>query len=462
MGRKNSFWRYEKLSAKKLGFVSLGCSKNLVDTEMMVGIMEKAGYEMTEDLAEAQVIIINTCTFIDPAKEESIQTILEAAEYKKTGKCERLVAAGCLTQQYKHSLGQEIPEIDIFIGTDSWQEILDAVNESYENGGEKVYKFNTTPCANEELIPRASLTPKYTAYVKIAEGCSNGCTFCYIPYVRGPMRSRPIPSVVHEVRRLAAQGVREFNLIAQDLSCYGRDLKNGTNLAALLRELVKIDGVKWIRLFYLYPTYFDDELLSVILSEEKICKYVDIPLQHISNAVLQRMHRRDSSESIYALLRKLRAASPRMTIRTTLMVGFPGETDADFQELCDFIKEIKFDDMGAFKFSPQDGTPAARMTDQIDEEVKEDRYHQLMAIQAGISEENNGNLIDTYAEVLVEEIMEDGEGHKQAKGRTSYQAPEVDGNVYIDNPEGLAPGDFVKVHIVDGYAYDLIGEVVGE
>lgn len=450
------------MSAKKLGFVSLGCSKNLVDTEMMVGIMEKAGYEMTEDLAEAQVIIINTCTFIDPAKEESIQTILEAAEYKKTGKCERLVAAGCLTQQYKHSLGQEIPEIDIFIGTDSWQEILDAVNESYENGGEKVYKFNTTPCANEELIPRASLTPKYTAYVKIAEGCSNGCTFCYIPYVRGPMRSRPIPSVVHEVRRLAAQGVREFNLIAQDLSCYGRDLKNGTNLAALLRELVKIDGVKWIRLFYLYPTYFDDELLSVILSEEKICKYVDIPLQHISNAVLQRMHRRDSSESIYALLRKLRAASPRMTIRTTLMVGFPGETDADFQELCDFIKEIKFDDMGAFKFSPQDGTPAARMTDQIDEEVKEDRYHQLMAIQAGISEENNGNLIDTYAEVLVEEIMEDGEGHKQAKGRTSYQAPEVDGNVYIDNPEGLAPGDFVKVHIVDGYAYDLIGEVVGE
>ncbi len=448
------------MSAKKLGFVSLGCSKNLVDTEMMVGIMEKAGYEMTEDLAEAQVIIINTCTFIDPAKEESIQTILAAAEYKKTGKCERLVAAGCLTQQYKQSLGEEIPEIDIFIGTDSWQEILDAVNESYANGGEKVYKFNTTPCANEELIPRATLTPKYTAYVKIAEGCSNGCTFCYIPYVRGPMRSRPIPSVVHEVRRLAEQGVREFNLIAQDLSCYGRDLKNGTNLAALLRELVKIDGVKWIRLFYLYPTYFDDELLSVILSEEKICKYVDIPLQHISNAVLQRMHRRDSSESIYALLRKLRAASPRMTIRTTLMVGFPGETDADFQELCDFIKEIKFDDMGAFKFSPQDGTPAARMTDQIDEEVKEDRYHQLMAIQAGISEGNNGNLIDTYAEVLVEEIMEDSEGRKQAKGRTSYQAPEVDGNVYIDNPEGLKPGDFVKVHIVDGYAYDLIGGVV--
>ena len=299
---------------KKLGFISLGCSKNLVDTEMMVGIMEKAGYELTEDLAEAHVIIINTCTFIDPAKEESIQTILETAEYKKTGVCERLVAAGCLSQQYKEALAKEIPEVDIFIGTDSWQDILDAVNESYANGGEKVFKFGTIPCANEELIPRASLTPKYTAYVKIAEGCSNGCTFCYIPYVRGPMRSRPISSIVHEVRRLAAEGVREFNLIAQDLSCYGRDL--GTNLASLLRELVKIEGVKWIRLFYLYPTYFDDELLDVILHEDKICKYVDIPLQHISNAVLTRMHRRDSSESIYALLRKLRAAKPRMTIRS--------------------------------------------------------------------------------------------------------------------------------------------------
>ena len=386
MGRKSTIWRNKEVT-KKLGFISLGCSKNLVDTEMMVGIMEKAGYELTEDLAEAHVIIINTCTFIDPAKEESIQTILETAEYKKTGVCERLVAAGCLSQQYKEALAKEIPEVDIFIGTDSWQDILDAVNESYANGGEKVFKFGTIPCANEELIPRASLTPKYTAYVKIAEGCSNGCTFCYIPYVRGPMRSRPISSIVHEVRHLAAEGVREFNLIAQDLSCYGRDL--GTNLASLLRELVKIEGVKWIRLFYLYPTYFDDELLDVILHEDKICKYVDIPLQHISNAVLTRM----------------------------------------------------------------------RMTDQIDEEVKEDRYHQLMAIQAGISEENNERLIDTDAEVLVEEIIEDGEGHRQAKGRTSYQAPEVDGNVYIDNPGDLKPGDFVNVHIIDGYAYDLIAEV---
>ena len=447
------------MNKKKLGFISLGCSKNLVDTEMMVGIMEKAGYELTEDLSEANVIIINTCTFIDPAKEESVQTVLEAAEYKKTGNCEKLVAAGCLTQQYKEALAKEIPEVDVFIGTDSWQHILEAVNESYEND-EKVFSFDTQPCANEELLPRETLTPGYSAYVKIAEGCSNGCTFCYIPYVRGPMHSRPVSSIVHEVKRLAASGTREFNLIAQDLSCYGRDLGNGTNLAALLRELVKIEGVKWIRLFYLYPTYFDDELLDVILKEDKICKYVDIPLQHISDSVLQRMHRRDSSQSIRSLLKKLRAAEPRMTIRTTLMVGFPGETDEDFNELCDFIKEVRFDDMGAFKFSPQEGTPAAKMTDQVSEEVKENRYHELMAIQAGISEENNENLIDTETEVLVEELVDDGEGRMQAKGRAAFQAPEVDGNVYIDDPENLKPGDFIKVKIVDGYAYDLIAEKI--
>lgn len=448
------------MNSKKIGFISLGCSKNLVDTEHMVGILKQAGYELTEDLEEANVIIVNTCTFIDMAKEESIQTILEAAQYKKTGKCERLVAAGCLAQQYKKSLGKEIPEVDIFIGTDSWQHILEAVNQSYENSGEKVYSFDTKPCEHEELVPRINLMPSYTAFVKIAEGCSNGCTFCYIPYVRGPMRSRTIPSILHEVRRLAGEGVREFNLIAQDLSCYGRDLRDGTNLAGLLRELVKIEGVKWIRLYYLYPTYFDDELLDVIVKEEKIAKYVDIPLQHISDSVLRRMHRRDSSASIRRLLDKLRSQKPRINIRTTLMVGFPGETEEDFQQLCDFVKEYKFDDLGAFKFSPQDGTPAAHMADQVDEDVKEERYHELMSVQASISEQNNIHLIGTETEVLVEELIEDGEGNVQAKGRAFFQAPEVDGNTYIENGSGLKPGDFVKVRIVDGYAYDLIAEKI--
>ncbi len=460
MGRKSTFWRYGTLNSKKIGFISLGCSKNLVDTEHMVGILKQAGYELTEDLEEANVIIVNTCTFIDMAKEESIQTILEAAQYKKTGKCERLVAAGCLAQQYKKSLGEEIPEVDIFIGTDSWQHILEAVNQSYENSGEKVYSFDTKPCEHEELVPRINLMPSYTAFVKIAEGCSNGCTFCYIPYVRGPMRSRTIPSILHEVRRLAGEGVREFNLIAQDLSCYGRDLRDGTNLAGLLRELVKIEGVKWIRLYYLYPTYFDDELLDVIVKEEKIAKYVDIPLQHISDSVLRRMHRRDSSASIRRLLDKLRSQKPRINIRTTLMVGFPGETEEDFRQLCDFVKEYKFDDLGAFKFSPQDGTPAAHMADQVDEDVKEERYHELMSVQASISEQNNIHLIGTETEVLVEELIEDGEGNVQAKGRAFFQAPEVDGNTYIENGSGLKPGDFVKVRIVDGYAYDLIAEKI--
>lgn len=443
-----------------MGYISLGCSKNLVDTEKMLGILTNAGFELTEDLSEAHVIIINTCTFIDPAKDESIQTLLEAAEYKKTGCCERLVAAGCLTQQYKRALSKEIPEIDIFIGTDSWQDILDAIVESYQQNGKKIFRFDTAPCEHEELVPRQSLTPEYSAYVKIAEGCNNGCTFCYIPYVRGAMHSRPIVSVVREVKALTAVGVKEINLIAQDLSCYGRDLKDGTNLCKLLKELVKIDKIKWIRLFYLYPTYFTDELLDLITKEAKICKYVDIPLQHISDNVLQRMRRQDTAESIRLLLHKLKQAQPKITVRTTLMVGFPGETDSDFEELCEFIKEIRFDDLGAFMYSPQDGTPAAHMPNQVPESIKEERYHKLMAIQAKISEENDRALIGTTTEVLIEEILKDKKGFVQAKGRAIFQAPEVDGNIYVEGSKDILPGDFIKVRITDGYAYDLIGEKI--
>lgn len=443
-----------------MGYISLGCSKNLVDTEKMLGILTNAGFELTEDLSEAHVIIINTCTFIDPAKDESIQTLLEAAEYKKTGCCERLVAAGCLTQQYKRALSKEIPEIDIFIGTDSWQDILYAIVESYQQNGKKIFRFDTAPCEHEELVPRQSLTPEYSAYVKIAEGCNNGCTFCYIPYVRGAMHSRPIGSVVREVKALTAVGVKEINLIAQDLSCYGRDLKDGTNLCKLLKELVKIDKIKWIRLFYLYPTYFTDELLDLITKENKICKYVDIPLQHISDNVLQRMRRQDTAESIRLLLHKLKQAQPKITVRTTLMVGFPGETDSDFEELCEFIKEIRFDDLGAFMYSPQDGTPAAHMPNQVPESIKEERYHKLMAIQAKISEENDRALIGTTTEVLIEEILKDKKGFVQAKGRAIFQAPEVDGNIYVEGSKDILPGDFIKVRITDGYAYDLIGEKI--
>ena len=274
------------------------------------------------------------------------------------------------------------------------------------------------------------------------------------------MRSRTMNSIIHEVKRLASIGVKEFNLIAQDLSYYGHDLKDGTNLAGLLKELVKINEVKWIRLFYLYPTYFDDELLRIINTEEKICNYVDIPLQHISDSILHRMRRKDSSDDIKNLLKKLKSVIPRMTIRTTLMVGFPGETEEDFRELCDFIQEVKFDHMGAFTFSPQEGTPAARLPEQVEEEVKQNRYHELMSIQAKISEESNEQLIGTKTEVLVEELITDEKGYIQAKGRAKFQAPEVDGNIYIDNPINLKPGDFVNVEIVDGYAYDLIAREI--
>lgn len=446
---------------KKVGFISLGCSKNLVDTEKMLGILKDSAYTLTEDLSDADILIVNTCTFIDAAKEESVNVLLEAAEYRKNGKCERLVAAGCLTQEFQLELAKEIPEIDILLGTNSWQRILEAVEASYEQKGKRISFFDTAPCEHEELLPRQLTTPDYMAYVKIAEGCSNGCTFCYIPYVRGRMRSRPIASVRHEVEELAARGVKEVNLIAQDVSCYGRDLRDGTTLVKLLRELCQIEGIHWIRLFYLYPTYFTDELLELIAAEPKICKYVDIPLQHISDSVLKRMNRRDSSESIRALLRKIRDTKPQITVRTTLMVGFPGETETDFETLLNFVKDVRFDDMGAFTFSPQDGTPAAKMDGQVPEEVKEERYHQLMSLQAAISEENNEQIVGREAEAVVEELIVSEDGQVQAKGRTSFQAPDVDGNVYIDHPGNVAPGDFIRVRITDGYAYDLMAERIG-
>jgi ribosomal protein S12 methylthiotransferase len=442
----------------KIGFISLGCSKNLVDTEMMLGLLREAGYEMTDSLEEADMIIVNTCTFIEAAKEESVNSILEAAEYKKTGHCRRLIVAGCLSQQFQKQLADEIPEIDILVGTNSWQHIIETIRKS-EKGGQ-VLCFEDAPCMNTEHMPRMVTTPGYTSYLKIAEGCSNGCTFCYIPYVRGPMRSRSIASVAEEAGQLADRGVKELNVIAQDSSCYGRDLKDGTTLAGLLSQLVRIEGIHWIRLFYLYPTYFTDELLDLICHEKKICKYVDIPLQHISNGVLRRMNRKDTKESILTLLRKIRKAPVKMTIRTTLMVGFPGETEEEFQELCDFIKEIRFDDLGVFMYSPQEGTPAAVMEGQIPEDVKQARYHEIMSIQAKISEENDQDCIGQTAEALVEEIMEEENGKMLAKGRTSFQAPEVDGNVYIENPGALKPGDFTTVKITDGYAYDLIAEKI--
>lgn len=444
--------------SKKLGYVSLGCAKNLVDTEIMLGALKDNGYEITETLDEAEIIIVNTCTFIEKAKQESINTILQMSEYKQFGNCRGLIVAGCLSQQYQEELFAEIPEIDALIGTGSWNRIMEAIEAI--NDGKRICIMDSITNIYNERMPRMQTTPTYSAYVKIAEGCDNGCTFCIIPKVRGAYRSRTIESIVEEVERLAVMGVKEINLIAQDTTSYGSDLNNGKPmLADLLKALVKVDGIEWYRLLYLYPKYFTDELLNLIVAESKICNYIDLPLQHINDDILRRMNRKDRKADIVTLLQKVRSKASHVTLRTSLIVGFPGETDEQFEELCEFVKEVRFDNMGVFTYSQEDGTPAGAMADQVPEEVKEERYHALMAIQAAISEENNRDLEGTEHEAIIEEISEDEHGHLLAKGRLETQAPDVDGNMYIEDCEGLEVGQIVPVTVAQGFAYDVVAEV---
>lgn len=444
--------------SKKLGYVSLGCAKNLVDTEIMLGALKDNGYEITETLDEAEIIIVNTCTFIEKAKQESINTILQMSEYKQFGNCRGLIVAGCLSQQYQEELFAEIPEIDALIGTGSWNRIMEAIEAI--NDGKRICIMDSITNIYNERMPRMQTTPTYSAYVKIAEGCDNGCTFCIIPKVRGAYRSRTIESIVEEVERLAVMGVKEINLIAQDTTSYGSDLNNGKPmLADLLKALVKVDGIEWYRLLYLYPKYFTDELLDLIVAEPKICNYIDLPLQHINDDILRRMNRKDRKADIVTLLQKVRSKASHVTLRTSLIVGFPGETDEQFEELCEFVKEVRFDNMGVFTYSQEDGTPAGAMADQVPEEVKEEHYHALMAIQAAISEENNRDLEGTEHEAIIEEISEDEHGHLLAKGRLETQAPDVDGNMYIEDCEGLEVGQIVPVTVAQGFAYDVVAEV---
>lgn len=442
---------------EKIGFVSLGCSKNLIDTEVMLGILKDRHMEITEELAEADVIIVNTCTFIEKAKEESVRTILQAAEYKNKGRCKILIVTGCLSQQYKEQLLEEMPEIDALLGTGSWDRVGEAIDLVHR--GQKACFMDAVSHLYDDTTSRVRTTPRYSAYVKIAEGCNNGCTFCIIPHVRGPLYSRPIESVVAEVTHLAAEGVKEINLIAQDTTSYGVDLAGESLLPELLRHLVKIEGIRWIRLFYLYPHYFTDELMELIVKEEKICPYVDLPLQHISPTVLQRMNRRDTKEDIVQLMKKLCSHGRQLTLRSTFIVGFPGETEEEFRELCEFVKETAFDDVGVFTYSQEEGTPAALMTDQILEETKDERYHMLMSIQAKASEERNQTLEGTVHTFLVERI-EEQEGHKQAVGRIEVQAPDVDGLTYLEDAGAIQVGDMINVRIVQGFAYDLVAEAI--
>lgn len=445
--------------SKLLGYISLGCAKNLVDTEVMLGALQDNGYEITEELEKAEIIIINTCTFIEKAKEESINTILEAGQYKQYGDCKGLIVAGCLSQQYQEELFTEIPEIDALIGTGSWNRIMEAV-EAIQHG-QRICIMDSMTNMYDEGMPRMMTTPDYSAYVKISEGCNNGCTFCIIPKVRGAYRSRSMESIEREVQQLAEAGVKEVVLIAQDTTYYGADLNNGTPLLSeLLKRLAKIEGIEWIRMLYLYPKHFSDELLETIMTEPKVCKYIDMPLQHINNTVLQRMNRKDTRENIVALLHKIRNRSEHITLRTSLIVGFPGETEEQFQELADFVKDIRFDHMGVFTYSQEDGTPAGVMDDQIPEEVKEERYHTLMAIQAQVSEEHNRDLEGTIHQGLIEAIDEVEPGKFLARGRLQMQAPDVDGNMYVEDVTGLSEGDIVTVKVSQGFAYDVVVETV--
>lgn len=444
----------------KIGVVSLGCPKNLVDSETMLGLIHEEKYEITNDPSEAEIIIVNTCGFIESAKEESINTILQMAEYKKSGSCKYIIVTGCLSQRYAEELFSELPEADAIAGVEVYDEI-GSIIKRVMNGERFIMLERSKPdviyTSKETFLPRILTTPSYTAYLKIAEGCDNCCSYCAIPKIRGPYRSKPMEQVLKEAKALADNGVKELIVVAQDTTCYGEDLPGGKLLLAdLLKELNKIESLKWIRVMYCYPNNFTDELIETFASLDKVCKYVDLPLQHASNRLLASMNRYDTREEVETLLAKLRKRIPGIVIRTTFIVGFPGETDADFEELKEFVEQQRFENAGVFAYSQEEGTVAGAMPNQIPDEIKQERYHELMALQAQISEEIHKDTEGQTLEVLVEGIEEDGSGLHY--GRSYREAPDIDGLVFIENPGDIKPGCFVKVNILQGFTYESVGE----
>lgn len=438
----------------KAGFVSLGCAKNLVDTEVMLGILRENNIVLVQEPAEADILIINTCAFIESAKEESLTTILSMAEFKTTGKCRSIIVAGCLGQRYGQELLDELPEADAIIGTGNWDRIMEAVEATLQ--GNRVVIADDSEIIYDSKMPRILTTPAYTAYVKIAEGCDNRCAFCAIPYIRGKYRSRKLEDIVAEVKKLADTGVKEINLIAQDTTKYGIDIYGKPVLAKLMKELCKIDGIKWLRTLYCYPRFFTDELIDTIAAEPKICKYVDLPLQHAHDSVLKSMHRPDTKAGIEELLKKIRERIPNVTIRSTFIVGFPGETDAQYQTLRNFLAEQRFDKVGIFTYSREEGTPAYDMKNQIAEDVMQERYHDLMSLQSKISEEINQQLEEKEIEVLIEGRMEDQPDI--ACGRSYREAPEVDGQVFVEGDTESKLGDIIRARVLQGFTYDVVAE----
>ena len=439
----------------KILFISLGCDKNLVDTEVMLGMLASRGYEMTNDEQEADIIVINTCCFIHDAKEESIQKILEMAEYKKNGSAKALIVTGCMAERYRQEILDEIPEVDEVLGTTAYDRILDAVDAALAGQHEVM-------TADLDALPlpetkRLVTTGGHFAYLKIAEGCDKHCTYCIIPKIRGNFRSVPMERLLKEAQDLAEQGVKELILVAQETTLYGKDLYGEKSLPKLLRELCKISGIRWIRILYCYPEEITEELIQVMKEEPKICHYLDLPIQHANDTILKRMGRRTSKQELIDIVQKLRKEIPDICLRTTLITGFPGETQEQHEEVMEFIDTLEFDRLGAFTYSPEEDTPAATFEDQIDEEVKEDRQADIMELQQEIAFDKAEDMIGREVLVMIEGKVADENAYV---GRTYRDAPNVDGLIFINTDVELISGDFAKVKVTGALDYDLIGELM--
>lgn len=437
-----------------IGLVSLGCAKNQTDAEIMLGILKSDGFNITYDPSEADVIIVNTCGFIESAKQESIDAILEMADYKHE-RCKLLIATGCLAERYSDDMLKELPEVDAIVGTGDYDKIAEVIRDAFK--GEKPVICGHKDRTPEERLPRVLSTPPYTAYLKIADGCDNNCTYCAIPMIRGRFRSRKIEDILDEAQSLASSGVKEIILIAQDTTRYGKDLYGEYALDRLLERLTEIDGIEWIRVHYFYPEAITDSLIDTMARHEKICNYIDMPVQHANNDILRRMARRTTQEEMLKKLDKIRAKMPDCVIRTSIIVGFPSETEEQFNDLYEFVKRVRFDRMGVFTYSQEEDTPAADFPDQIDEETKNERLDRLMTLQQGISLELNKSKLGKTLGVIVEGYDEDS---FLFYGRSRGDSIDVDGKVYFATEDEVAEGDIINVEILDADEYDLTGKVV--
>ena len=447
--------------AMNILFVSLGCDKNLVDTEVMLGLLAKKGHQMIDDETQADIVIVNTCCFIHDAKEESIQTILEMAQLKETAALKKLIVTGCLAQRYKEEILEEIPEVDAVLGTTSYDEIAEVIDGLFsdspmERADARMIMKDVDYLPETQKV-RLVTTGGHFAYLKIAEGCDKHCTYCIIPKIRGNFRSVPMEELIDEAKELADQGVKELILVAQETTLYGKDIYGEKSLPRLLKALCKIQGLRWIRILYCYPEEITDELIQVIKEEPKICHYLDLPIQHASDAILKRMGRKTSKEQLISIIGKLREEIPDITLRTTLITGFPGETDEQHEELMDFVDQMEFERLGVFTYSPEEDTPAAEMPDQISEEIKQDRQAELMELQQDIVFDRNEDLIGEEMLVMIEGKVADENAYV---GRTYRDAPNVDGLIFVNTDEELVSGDFAKVKVTGAMDYDLIGELL--